>query len=131
MSEPPSLGEWPEHFPPACPPVDARELSDCVYYLVNHDPCQRSDFSSAAERGVFPTAPECERAALSCGLSLTYIRGLKAAVARLRFYKVAMGELLPIHGKLKQTGRPGHYSMYLRAAWLERATELFKVCDEN
>lgn len=119
--------EWPAHFPPGCPPADARDLDGPVLYLVSSNPPVAKDFESAAQRGAYPGAPACERAALSCGLTLDYITTLRKAVPRLRPMMIAQALLGAECGKLKQTGKPGHHSMWLRAAALERAPSLFKV----
>ncbi len=119
--------EWPEHFPPGCPPADARDLADPVLYLVSSNPPVAKDFESAAQRGAFPGAPACERAALSCGLTLTYIAALRKSVPRLRSMMIAQALLHAEHGKLKPTGKPGHHSMWLRAAALGMAPSLFEV----
>lgn len=119
--------EWPRHFPPGCPPTDAHDLAGLVLYLVGSSPPTSEDFESAAERGAFPDAPDCHRAALSCGLTLDYITKLRDDVPRLRSKMIAQANLQPEHGKLKQTGKPGHHSMWLRAAALSSAPALFEV----
>lgn len=122
-------GEWPPHFPIGCPPRDAAELSGNVLYLVRSNPPAAEDFLSAAERGAFPDAPACERAALSCGLTRDYIERLRRSVPRLRAMHVARASLQAHHGKLKQTMKPGHHSMWLRTAALRAAPRLFEVIE--
>ena len=52
---------------------------------------------------------------------------LRANSKRLRNHLVAKAELKAEHGKIKQTGAPGHYSLWLRAAHLAVGPLLFKV----
>ena len=122
-----SLIEWPSHFPANCPPVDAIDLEHTIFYLVEHDPPDQKDFLSAKERNTFAGKPECERASLSCGLTRSYIDQLKESVPRLRPMRVAESTLNSEHGKIKPTGKPGHHSVWLRAAALISATSIFRV----
>ncbi len=121
------MEEWPPHFPDGCPPVTAFDLSEVVLYLVKSDPPVAEDFLSAAERGAFADALPCERAALSCGLTLQYIEQLRKAVPRLRLMRIASAALQAQQGKIGQTGKPGHYSMWLRSSALRTAPTLFRV----
>lgn len=119
--------EWPAHFPDGCPPVEADDLAGNILYLVGSNPPTADDFRSAAERGAFPDGPPCERAALSCGVARDSMDRLRKAVPRLRAMRIAQASLQPQHGKLRQTGRPGHHSMWLRAYALQAAPSLFTV----
>src|SRR4051794_11688442 len=44
------MNDWPDHFPPSCPPPDAVEASGEMYRLVNSDPLTSVDFMSHMER---------------------------------------------------------------------------------
>lgn len=118
---------WPHHFPANCPPTDARDLSDTTYYLVENNPPVAADFRSALEKGWFKTQPQCERASLSCGLSEPYILQLRKAIPRLSNHLVSTSTLTKDDGKIKQTGKPGHHSMWLCDLVLNNAPKLFKV----
>lgn len=122
-------GEWPDHFPPDCPPQDAGDVDRAVFYLIAHDPPQASDFLSALERGAFKGNPICGRAGLSCGVERNYVESLRNDVPRLRPMHVAVATLKPEQGKLKQTGKPGHHSLWLRREALAAAPTLFRVAD--
>jgi len=122
-----TTNEWPAHFPPQCPPADAADLSNTVFYLVEHNPPTAEDFRSARERDTFIGKPECERASLSCGLTREYILRLKDSIPRLKSMLVATSDLKAEHGKIKPTGRPGHHSMWLCAVALASAPTLFQV----
>lgn len=119
--------EWPVHFPPDYPPVDTLELDHEIFYLVANHPPRQQDFLSAMERYVYLRHPPCERAALSCGIDRCYIEELRNAVPRLRSMLIAHATLEPEHGRIKQTGRPGHHSMWLRHTALADAPRLFEV----
>lgn len=55
-----------------------------------------------------------------------YIKGCRK-YPRLKGHLVSYADLKPEHGKIKQTGPAGHYSMWLRASVLPTAHTLFKV----
>lgn len=118
---------WPPHFPLDCPPKEALNLNHRVFYLVMHNPPVPTDFLSAMERHVYLQHPPCQRAALSCGISQSYLEELRNIVPRLRPMMIAQAQFISIHGKLKQTGRPGHHSLWLRRAALLEAPMLFEV----
>lgn len=118
---------WPTHFPSHCPPSDAADLSHTVLYLVTSDPPTADDFVSALERNWFVGKPDCERASLSCGITLEYIQQLRESVPRLRQMLIVESQLDASHGKIKPTGKPGHHSMWLLAVALQRAPTLFRV----
>ena len=118
---------WPTHFPRNCPPPDADSLSHVVYYLVASKPPIPDDFRSALERGSFVGKPECQRASLSCGLKFDDISSLQKSIPRLRNFMVSIAKLREEHGKIMQTGNPGHYSLWLFGNALLAAPKLFEV----
>lgn len=122
-----SSGAWPSHFPSCCPPSDARDLNDRVYYLVSSFPVEAKDMLSAKERDVFKSRDECQRAALSCYLAYDHIVAVRQTVPRLRSYRVAEATLEPRHGKIKQTGQTKeHHSMWLCVDTIAAADKLFR-----
>lgn len=118
---------WPDHFPSDCPPENAKDVQHEIYYLVAHVPPQADDFLSALQKGFFQDSDPCQRASLSCGLSRKYIEALRASIRRLRSHRVAKASLCPHHGKIKETGHPGHHSLWLRSDALRQALEIFEV----
>jgi len=119
--------DWPSHFPADCPPDDANALDGNVYMLVETDPPTPKDTECAMDRGSHPNKPSCVRAALSCARSRDHLEELQREVPRLRRHVVAVAALGPEHGKIKQTGREDHYSMWMRAKYLHIGHTLFKV----
>lgn len=126
-TDPKTPKEWPDHFPPGCPPADAHDLSGIVYMLVATDPPTAEDMECAIDRKSFIGKPECLRASLSCARDAEHLVSARANSKRLRNHMVAKAELKAEHGKIKQTGAPEHYSMWLRAAHLAVGHLLFKV----
>jgi hypothetical protein len=122
-----SLREWPSHFPAGCPPNDAADLDGVVYMLVATNPSTADDFKCARDRGTFRNKPECLRASLSCALDADHLNEVREASPRLANHITACAALNADHGKIKQTGKPGHYSMWLRERHLSIGHELFKV----
>lgn len=57
-AEPKTPKEWPDHFPPGCPPADAHDLSGIVYMLVATDPPTPEDMECAIDRKSFIGKPE-------------------------------------------------------------------------
>ena len=119
--------EWPSHVPVGCPPPDAADLSGTVFMLVATDPPTPRDMVCAMERHSFRNKPPCLRAALSCARDAEHLRELRQGVPRLAKHLVARAALTTEHGKIKQTGRQGHYSMWLRARYLGTVHSLFEV----
>jgi len=95
----------------------------------NRHPPNATDFRSALERGVFAGQPECQRAALSCGLEKDYLSALRKGIPRLRRFMISRAKLGPEHDRIKQTGNPGHYSLWLFANALLLAPTLFEVLE--
>lgn len=127
IAEAPADPEWPSHFPADCPPQDAVDLSGSVYLLVATNPPTATDMECAIDRGSFLNSPQCQRASLSCARTPEHLYELRRGVKRLRNHLVAGGQFQSAHGKIKQTGAPGHYSMWLRAKYLQMGHTLFKV----
>ncbi len=120
---------WPLHFPTSCccPPEDARKINDEVFFLVRQDPPLADDFQSASEKGLHPMGEQCERAALSTGIQLDYIIDLRKVIPSFRHRLISCARLEESHGRIKQTGKPGHHSLWLTAEALLSAPTIFKV----
>ncbi|MEZ4406807.1 MAG: hypothetical protein R3A52_10065 [Polyangiales bacterium] len=109
--------EWPEHFPPGCPPADANDLSGELFYLA-HNPNKPDDFLSAAERGAFVGHDENDRASLSCWTVAAPLDDLRK-MPRHKEKVVVRGKFEAVDGKFKPTGKnaaAGHRSTWFRAA---------------
>jgi hypothetical protein len=124
--EPP---EWPAHFPPNCPNPDMPDTNGPVYHYVWED--EERDFKSAYDREQFLDREPCQRVSLSCFVTLAaaaqsqrIIRGQWAEA------KIACAELAPEHGRIQSTPTsklPGHHSLWLRAKYIGRCSELFRT----
>lgn len=119
--------EWPAHFPQACPPANAADLNRVLFLLVASNPPTMEDAKCAMDRKSHQNKPPCQRAALSCWESAEKTEELRDSVPRMRDFLVASAKLEPQHGKTQQTGRPGHYSVWLRSTFLALVPELFVV----
>ena len=119
---------WPAHFPAECPPKDAVDLSHDLFYLVGTNPATAEDFHCALQKGTFIGRPPCLRSSLSCGLTLDYITRLKT-IPTLRNKLIAMASLVSDDGKIRQTGKPGHHSMWLVQSSLANAPSTFEVIE--
>lgn len=122
----PLTSEWPKHFPATCPPADADAVTGPVFRLVKSDPPSTDDMKSYLELGRAGPGRECQRAGLSCATNQQHLEEL-TKLPRFRGQKVAVATFLPEHGKLKQTGAAGHYTLWLRARVLHEASNLFRV----
>lgn len=122
--------EWPLHFPiNNCPDPDAVDANGMVFHFVRGDD---TDFKSATEKQVRPTAPPCRRAALSCYVKLEDAVQAKANLKALfGEHKIAVANLRSEHGKIKATPSPspGHHSLWLRMRYLLTCRTLFRVIE--
>jgi hypothetical protein len=97
--------QWPDYFPPDCPPAEAQLASGQVYRLIKAENPTSQDFKSYRE--IYPTRkfdmPEC----IVCGLSVYRdvgdITRLKARVPAMRKLQTATGELDASLGKILHT----------------------------
>jgi hypothetical protein len=95
--------------------------------LVASDPPTANDMKCAMDRGSHPNKPPCLRAALSCARSRGHLEELRQEVPRLRSHVIAGAVLGPEHGKIQQTGREDHHSIWLCARYLRIGHTLFTV----
>lgn len=79
------------------------------------------------DRGTHKNSDPCERAALSCARDIEHLKELRQSVPRLKRHLIGAAKLESRHGKIKQTGRQGHYSLWLRAKYLTVGHTLFEV----
>jgi hypothetical protein len=116
--------EWPDDVPKRCPPPKAKPTSGLVY---RRDCCD-ADWQNAIQNKRFVGHPECERASLSCCISLEDLRQRMSMRTEWAKCRIVVAELEPHHGLMLQTGRdPSHYSLWLRRTTLSRIRELFKA----
>jgi len=110
---------WPGHFPKvACPPADARALSDSVYRIAD-------TWESFLEQ---ERAKGCRAASLSCYLALEDALAARALHDYWNDVPVVCATLSTEHGVIKQTGQsPKHHSVWLTRAALAEAPALFKA----
>ena len=120
-------GGWSATLPAHCPPADASAPLGDVYRLLSSIPPSPDDMKTPAELDKFKNQDECLRSSLSCAIDLQHIEDLRGSTPRFKEYKVAVASLDGSHGVIKQTGRPGHYSLWLFAAVLAQANTLFKA----
>jgi hypothetical protein len=114
--------EWPTHFPPACPPVDAECKSITVYRFLDDDDdvTNPKNFLTVRESSpgrVFkPTEKECRACSLSIFTNKEEAVRLQKAIPRWR-KPFAEGELDIDSGKIKHTPSPGsnnsHHSWWV------------------
>ena len=119
--------EWPAHFPDGCPASCKSEDTNGVVYRLLREPRNPADTRSWLEKGQPSSYSDCERAALSCCRTLEDIVELRKANGHFRKRKIASVELTPVHGKIAQTGSPGHHSLWLRRVYLAQHDALFVV----
>jgi hypothetical protein len=118
--------EWPSFFPPTCPPADAEPASGEVFMLI-HVPPQPKDFDSHVERRIQVHDRPCQRSSLSVGRTAKWCEQTRLVSPGLREKVVHKATLEPKHGVIKQTNRPGHYSLWIRSAWRKTVFAEFKV----
>lgn len=93
---------FPEHWPPHCPPDDAQDAQG-VYFRVVADNLPTADsFKSYAELGLATAAHPCKR------LGLSVLRTLDDAIHQTRLFPkhgryVCRADLAPEHGKTLAT----------------------------
>ena len=110
------IENWKEPLPEDCPPVDATSPNNELYFrLVTQDPPLESDFYS--NRKLFPllhfNTSECVARSISifkCIKSCGQIRKLPAHKNKL----IAKLTLSAEAGLIKKSGRPKHYSWWIR-----------------
>lgn len=127
MGTVPEAREWPAHFPQGCPGVSESDTQGEFFRYAAGERVEKRDMLSRLELGIGKQDP-CLRAGLSCYSSLDHAIEIRKASPRRKEQRIARALLNPECGKQRQTGRdPFHCSVWLRAKYLERATELFTV----
>jgi hypothetical protein len=117
MSTQSEKSEFPEWFPPNCPPGGAALADGIVYRFVAKDPVDPEDFLSHHELGLALQSNPCRR----CSLSV--YKSLEVARARLRDLRkrnpkraersIARGTLTPADGRMMQAGNdPEHHEWW-------------------
>lgn len=121
------MSEWPDFFPENCPPEDAGDVDGAVYRFVKKKDPRPADFVSHLERGLRPEMPECLRAGLSCSIDLEHMKQVKESVPYRKRQTIAACSMKPEHGKIKQTLKPPHHTLWARRTVLPQLHELFKA----
>lgn len=127
-----------DHLPDQCPPQDAKAPSCQVYYLVSNDPPIARDFLSIREKSpqhepFQPNEKECEACGLSVFAEIEGIQLARKVSSALRKKKLAIGDLTPKVGLIKNTpsNRTGdsHHTL-----WPHKESKIwkeFKVINNN
>jgi hypothetical protein len=118
--------EWPAHFPDGCPDANTPDCDSGVFRLIRN----ANDWMSASERERYPDEPECLRASLSCYIDYDHTVRMRA-IMKGRYGSAVMvrADLTPSHGKMMATRGLGHYSVWLRAKYLENCEQLFRAVE--
>lgn len=99
--------EWPEYFPPSCPPVTAKKASGKVYRFIDkkHKSPQDKDFLSWKEEhpNEVIQGKECQSCGLSIYISLEEAKRVARLIPKLRKMKIAEGNLVKDSGKIENT----------------------------
>ncbi len=117
MSTQPENAEFPDWFPPNCPP-DAAALADgIVYRFVTKDPVDQEDFLSHHELGQALQSNRCRRCSLSVYKSLEVarerLRGLRKRNPKRAERHIARRALTPADGRMMQAGNdPGDHEWW-------------------
>jgi hypothetical protein len=91
--------EWPNSYPPACPPGDAVDAEGEFFRIVDAEPPVESDFWNHHERAAEGMITRrtwsdgCEAAGLSVLQDLEEAKNLREAVGPMRSKKIAHGSL--------------------------------------
>jgi len=104
-------------------------MSGGVFRLVEQDPPTAEDFKSYLERGLAPSADDCQRAGLSTYLEKKHAEATRKRIPKLNKHFVALADLEPEHGRIKATGGRGHHTLWLKCHALELAPTLFAVAE--
>lgn len=104
---------WPDHFPPDCPGEHGDPTEGIVYQFVRTNPPTRIDVASASEQGKFPDACPCQRVALSCYKDPEHLKQIQCSGGFWASCDIASCMLTPEMGRIKQTGKPKHHSLWL------------------
>ena len=121
----PRLPEWPPHFPVGCPGDDTEPVSGDVYRLVRNE----RDWQSWKGRGL-RDGNDCVLSSLSCRRTLKDAQDFRRSMVRYRNASIVHGVLTPEHGRIKQTGDPPHFSLWLRMVHLLAHATLFSTVPE-
>jgi len=122
--------EWPTHFPVGCPSdINSLPTDGEIFRLVTSNPPTMDDAKSVLELGQYRGKPECQRAGLSCFLTLTDVVHKQMSVPRLQDHLIGKAVLDQHHGRIAQTGNDlTHHTLWLKAEHLVRFPQLFEVC---
>ena len=115
--------EWPTFFPDGCPAAATPQVDGPVFRFSTGS---TDDWKCAKELGHYSRAPECQRSGLSCYRTVEDLRAHARILPKFREAKVSRADLRPDHGKILQTGRLGHHTLWLRARYYSDCSVLFQ-----
>ena len=108
--------EFPENYPPLCPPAEAELTKGIVYHLVRAPLEDRRNFKSWAHLNPVKWKNIC----IAHGLSILRSKEAAFAMAKLQSFRnrgqtfVAQADLTNHRGKIAQTGsNPKHYTWWV------------------
>lgn len=99
------MNSWPNHYPEACPPIEAEEVSGKVYRFTNRNNPKHKDFQSHYEQwqGRDWGSKACDARGLSVFSCLEDCDAAAAAVPALRKKKICVAKLPTSSGVLAET----------------------------
>lgn len=107
---------WFEELPKSCPPKDAVDCNGCYYRIANGNPAESADFFS--QRRLAPDkvfkgkgVDECTIRAVSLFAEINDAKK-RLKLPKFRQANIAIVELGPKDGMLKQTFSDSHYSWW-------------------
>tara|TARA_Y100001968_G_scaffold331641_1_gene386956 strand:- start:1456 stop:1863 length:408 start_codon:yes stop_codon:yes gene_type:complete len=112
------LNIWPDFFPSDVPPSASEPTSGISFRLVDNDPPIRKDFESTYEENPSRLKVDSSQLDRDCcyGTSqfkdINDIRKKKRLFPKLRAKLIAVGELEPSMGKMMDTYKPSHHTIW-------------------
>lgn len=111
-----------------CPPEDAIRYDGHIFIFVRNNPPILKSFRTNFERNRLPNADLCLRKAISCGLSLNYLKSIQNLFPISQGWHQASGKIKNIDGMLKQTSvNLTHYSFWIEENIKHTIHEKFEV----
>jgi len=123
--------QFPNSWPPDCPPADAVDASGVVFRLVKNDPPNPSDFETHAESGRLPKADPCLRRGLSVFRDPQDAFHCRRILPKLG-NMIASGALQPSDGKTKLTsGRQPTHTTWWAYEGVNRCSPFSVISEES
>ena len=109
---------WPDHYPSGCPGDRGSETNGTVFQFVRSKTPTDLDILSAMEKGTHKNKCQCLRASLSCYITFDFIKEIHDSGGLFSDWLIASCNLNPEMGRILQTGKPEHHSLWLKKASL-------------